>query len=163
MSSEPRVSVILASRNASATAVQCLDALRTQTGGVPFEVIIVDSSTDGTDEMIRKRYPEFRLLHFGERKFPGEARNLGRIELMMNHLSLALVDAIDAVGGVFEQAFEAVAAFGDPRLRRIAERNRLAAPGDAQHQIQIEIAARCQREHGNLPHSGQAPGRDPQI
>ncbi len=71
-----RVSVILASRNASKTAARCLDALRGQRTSVPFEVIVADSSTDGTDEMIRTRYPEFRLLHFHERKFPGDARNL---------------------------------------------------------------------------------------
>ena len=71
----PAVSVILASRNAGRTVVQCLDALRAQKTTVPFEVIISDSSTDGTDEIIREYYPEFVLLHFNERKFPGDARN----------------------------------------------------------------------------------------
>lgn len=73
---DARVSVILASRNARATVVPCLEALRAQRTSVPFEVIIADSSTDGTDELIRSRYPEYRLLHFAERKFPGDARNL---------------------------------------------------------------------------------------
>src|SRR4051794_34626922 len=71
----PQVSVILACRNAKATIVECLNALRTQQTDVPFEILIADSSTDGTDDLIRQQFPEARLLHFTERKFPGDARN----------------------------------------------------------------------------------------
>jgi hypothetical protein len=37
----------------------------------------VDSSTDGTDGIVEREFPEVRLLHFRERCKVGEARNLG--------------------------------------------------------------------------------------
>ena len=45
---EPAVSVIVASFNARATIGAALDSLQRQDGDVPFEVIVVDSSQDGT-------------------------------------------------------------------------------------------------------------------
>lgn len=72
---EVKVSVIIACRNASRTIGRCLDSLWRQKTRVPFEVIVADSSTDGTDAMIAGRYPEVRLLHFTQRKWPGDARN----------------------------------------------------------------------------------------
>jgi glycosyltransferase involved in cell wall biosynthesis len=73
----PRVSVIVASFNAADTIERCLSALEGQDCDEPFEVIVIDSSSDGTAEFIRRRFPSVRLHTFAERKFPGEARNLG--------------------------------------------------------------------------------------
>ena len=73
----PRVSVIVASFNAADTIERCLSALEGQECEQPFEVIVIDSSKDGTAEVIRRGYPRVNLHTFEERKFPGEARNLG--------------------------------------------------------------------------------------
>jgi glycosyltransferase involved in cell wall biosynthesis len=43
----------------------------------PLEVIVVDSSTDDTREIIRQRFPGVRLHHVEKRIFPGPARNTG--------------------------------------------------------------------------------------
>jgi glycosyltransferase involved in cell wall biosynthesis len=71
------VSVIIACRNARRTIRGCLDSLAAQRTSRTFEVIVADSSTDGTDGIIRAEYPWVRMLHFETRKFPGDARNAG--------------------------------------------------------------------------------------
>ena len=56
---------------------KCLRSLEDQKTSGEFEVIVVDSSTDGTDEIVAKQFPGVRLFAFSERKFPGDARNFG--------------------------------------------------------------------------------------
>jgi GT2 family glycosyltransferase len=71
------MSVIIASYNARATIADCLESLRSQTVAKEMEVILVDSSGDGTADLVQERFPEVKLLRFSERKFCGDARNLG--------------------------------------------------------------------------------------
>ena len=77
MLDEPQLSVIIASYNSSSTIANCLRSLRRQTTDKPFEVIVIDSSNDATDQLVAQQFPEIRLLHFKERKYPGDARNAG--------------------------------------------------------------------------------------
>lgn len=42
-----------------------------------FEIIVVDSSTDGTAKLVEEEFPEVRLHRFTERKYCGDARNIG--------------------------------------------------------------------------------------
>ncbi len=60
------LSVVIGSRNASAVIGVCLQALKAQTAGVDFEVIVSDCSTDATPTIVRDRFPSVRLLHFEE-------------------------------------------------------------------------------------------------
>ena len=55
----------------------CLGSLAPWATSPEVEIIVVDSSEDGTDELIRSRFPWVRLHHCPERTFPGPARNLG--------------------------------------------------------------------------------------
>lgn len=65
----PRVSVIIPHWNGKQHLETCLEALRRQSFR-QFEVILVDNgSTDGSQEFVRRRYGEVRLLDLG--------RNLG--------------------------------------------------------------------------------------
>lgn len=73
----PEISVVIASLNACDTISQCLRSLEDQVTSRSFEVIVVDSSTDGTVELIRDAFPHVQLHHFSDRKFPGDARNIG--------------------------------------------------------------------------------------
>jgi glycosyltransferase involved in cell wall biosynthesis len=59
------LSVIIAGRNAP-QIVECLDALYPQAQTTPTEIIVADSSDDGTDEAVRRRFPDIRLLHFSD-------------------------------------------------------------------------------------------------
>jgi glycosyltransferase involved in cell wall biosynthesis len=77
MPSKPQLSVVIASFNASRTIAACLESLENQKTDKSFEIIVVDSSTDGTAELVEKGFPEVRLYRFPERKFCGDARNWG--------------------------------------------------------------------------------------
>lgn len=71
----PVVSVVIASYNARETIVSCLESLRRQETDKGFEVIVVDSSNDGTGKIILENFPEVQLHVFPERKYCGDARN----------------------------------------------------------------------------------------
>jgi GT2 family glycosyltransferase len=73
----PEVSVVIASYNASDTIERCLSALTTLETTVPFDVVVVDSSHDGTAELIASRFPEVTLVVVASRLYPGAARNVG--------------------------------------------------------------------------------------
>ena len=62
----PSLSVVIATHNARATIAGCLRALEHQPGRETAEVIVADSSTDGTDLIIREQFSDVRLLRFSE-------------------------------------------------------------------------------------------------
>ena len=70
------VSVIIASHQDVDTIPRCLEALRCQEGAGPYEVIVGDSSTDGTADLVATRFPDVKVLRSAERLAPGAARNL---------------------------------------------------------------------------------------
>ena len=72
---EPYVSVVIPVFNGEATIERCLDALHRQTATFEFEIIVADSSTDATPEIIRDRYPSVQLIRFDGQTYPGTARN----------------------------------------------------------------------------------------
>lgn len=61
-----QLSVVIAAHNASAVIASCLSALAAQSGTVALEVIVADSSTDTTPEIVGTQFPWVRLLHFEE-------------------------------------------------------------------------------------------------
>ena len=73
----PVVSVVIPSYNSARWIRQCLRATRAQSTELPFEVIVVDSSDDGTEQIVVNEFPEVRLFHFQERRSVGTARNIG--------------------------------------------------------------------------------------
>jgi glycosyltransferase involved in cell wall biosynthesis len=81
----PDISVVIASFNERNAIERCLASLDQQLTTKTFEVIVIDSSTDGT-EAVARRFPFVRVHHFPGRKYPGDARNEG--------LALARADVI---------------------------------------------------------------------
>ncbi len=69
--------VIVLSYQARHRIHTALDALRRQDSEARYEVLVVDSGTDGCDTYVRERYPEATVLHSPKRLRPGPARNLG--------------------------------------------------------------------------------------
>ena len=76
-SESPELSIVIASYDARWSIEMCIDSLRLQKTSRTFETILVDSSTDGTGDLVRQRYPEVKLITSASRLFPGDARNLG--------------------------------------------------------------------------------------
>lgn len=72
-----RVSVVIASYNSAGTIERCLRSLERQLDREAFDIIVVDSSQDGTADLIARGFPRVKLFRYGERKFPGDARNIG--------------------------------------------------------------------------------------
>lgn len=77
MRERPEISVIVPTYNAATSVRACLDSLRRQRTARRFEIIVVDSSTDGTDQIVQREYPECTLRHFAQRRYCGAARNIG--------------------------------------------------------------------------------------
>ncbi len=84
-------SVIVPSYNSRATIVQCLSALHGQQTQCSYEIIVVDSSTDGTGALIASHFPRVKLVQLSSRTLPGPARNRG-IQIAQGDL-LAFTDA----------------------------------------------------------------------
>ncbi|CAN5368093.1 glycosyltransferase family 2 protein [soil metagenome] len=62
----PDLSVIVLNYNGRSFLPGCLDALASQVGAPPFEVILVDNaSADGSAEFVRSHYPGVRVLETG--------------------------------------------------------------------------------------------------
>ncbi len=72
----PELSVVIAAYNERHSIERCLISLEQQQTNHAFEVILIDSSNDGTDA-VALRFPFVRVQHHSERKYPGDARNAG--------------------------------------------------------------------------------------
>lgn len=72
-----KASIIIASYNSEKTIKTCLQSLREQDCSLPYEIIVIDSSNDSTRDIIKKEFPEVKLIHFPEKTFPGKCRNVG--------------------------------------------------------------------------------------
>lgn len=77
MPEAPDISVIIASHEAGLTIERCLESLVSQCCRRNFEILLIDSSTDGTHQKVQARFPSVQVRHFQERWFCGEARNFG--------------------------------------------------------------------------------------
>jgi GT2 family glycosyltransferase len=81
--SEPRgrskvdLSVVIPTYNGERTIADCLNSVQRAVGRRRAEIIVVDSSTDSTPDVVRRRFPELILLRSEKRLSAGEARNRG--------------------------------------------------------------------------------------
>lgn len=70
------VSVIITAYNARDTVRACLASLDAQRTSHTFEVLFVDSGSDGTAELVAAEFPQVRLLRSEKRLYAGDGRNL---------------------------------------------------------------------------------------
>jgi glycosyltransferase involved in cell wall biosynthesis len=85
------VSVIIPSYNTKCFIDRCLQSLLPQVEEFNSEIIIIDSSTDGTEKHIMEFYPSIKIFHFKDKKYIGQARNIG-ISKASNNI-IAFIDA----------------------------------------------------------------------
>jgi len=71
------ISVIIPSYNSEQTISNCLKSIEDQSYTGDFEIIVVDSSYDGTPEVVSSDYPVAKLIRLNKRTDPGTARNIG--------------------------------------------------------------------------------------
>lgn len=93
--SKPVCSIVIPAYNARRYLAECLSSVLEQETEFPFEVIVVDDgSTDGSADLIRKRFPTVRLFQ-KENGGPGSARNRAATEAESD--ILVFIDADDAM------------------------------------------------------------------
>lgn len=71
------VSLIVPSFRSRATIAETLQSALDQRINGAMEVVVVDSSDDGTAEWVRQRFPQIQVHHSPHRLLPGAARNRG--------------------------------------------------------------------------------------
>ena len=97
----PDISVIVPCYNSSRTIRYCLESVIRQVTSARFEVIVVDSSTDSTPQIVASEFPSVRLIHSKHRLFAGAARNIGATNaratllLMIDSDCIAELDLIE--------------------------------------------------------------------
>lgn len=104
------VSIIIVSYNTKKLTSDCLRSLYRQTSGVDFEAIVVDNaSTDGSQEMVKRDFPQAILIEnqnnlgFGAANNRGRALAKGKYILYLNSDTLLLNNAIKIFFDYFEQ------------------------------------------------------------
>lgn len=77
LQNRPSFSIVIPTYNRKDTLRRCLAATTNQDYS-DYEVIVVDdASTDGTDEMVRREFPQVRYLRQERNRGPAAARNQG--------------------------------------------------------------------------------------
>ena len=104
------VSVIILNWNTRDLLGQCLRSLYDTMSGLKFEVVVVDNaSADGSVEMVRRAFPQVRLitnaenLGFARANNRAMAASYGRFMLLFNSDAIATSDAIQALVSLAEK------------------------------------------------------------
>jgi GT2 family glycosyltransferase len=71
------VSVIIPAYHGRRTIPDCIQSVERALRGRRAEIIVVESSADGTDAIVRRQFPHVRILAPATQVTAGEARNLG--------------------------------------------------------------------------------------
>lgn len=90
-----KISVIVPCYNGEATISRCLGALSNQAlDKKAYEVIVVDSSDDNTPEIIKRQFPDVKLIHLPERTRTGPANTIGIQHAKGKLIALIAADCI---------------------------------------------------------------------
>jgi GT2 family glycosyltransferase len=96
----PLISVIIPCFQHASELVSCLQGLHRQEGGVPFDIIVVDSAPDVGVQAVAAGFPRVRLLSSERPLFAGAARNLGARQAAADILGFIDADCIPKSGWV---------------------------------------------------------------
>ncbi len=61
---KPKLSVVLASQNACRSVSECLGEIEKQRNEDAIEIIVVDNSIDGTQDIIARNFPNIKLVRY---------------------------------------------------------------------------------------------------
>jgi cellulose synthase/poly-beta-1,6-N-acetylglucosamine synthase-like glycosyltransferase len=90
----PKVSLVIPVYNAEASIERCLESALAQEAPFDYEVVVADSSTDRTPEIIAERFPEVRYVRLARRAFPGTARNAAIREAGASYVAMIDADCV---------------------------------------------------------------------
>ncbi|MGH9341401.1 MAG: glycosyltransferase family 2 protein [Acidobacteriota bacterium] len=89
----PLVSVVVPCYQSRNTLASTLEAVLQQQTNFAFEMIVVESSGDGTGQWVSSKYPDVRVIEPGNRLLPGSARNVGAQQSRGEYLAFVDADA----------------------------------------------------------------------
>jgi hypothetical protein len=114
MTSPPDLSVVVVNWNTRDLLKQCLHSVRETVGELNVESIVVDNaSTDGSSAMVRREFPEVRLIENVENVGFARANNQalqisqGRLVLLLNSDTVVRAGALQAMCHFMDQHPEA--------------------------------------------------------
>ncbi len=84
----PKLSVVVASQNARRSAADCLQEIESQCTGNTVEIIVVDNSTDGTQDIIAREFPQVKLIRAPTDKLIPELWGMGIGESFGNYVAV---------------------------------------------------------------------------
>jgi hypothetical protein len=90
----PRLSVVIPSYRSETTLPGVLAALAPQVRGRSREVIVVDSTADGSAARVCAEFPWVQLVELDGRTLPGRARNLGALAARADRLAFLDADVV---------------------------------------------------------------------
>lgn len=73
----PELSIIIGAHNARTSVTECLSTLQKQRHAYRTEIIVVDNSTDGTEDIIATQFPDVTLLRTSPEKWIPELWEVG--------------------------------------------------------------------------------------
>jgi GT2 family glycosyltransferase len=115
-----RISVVIVNWNASADLAECLESLRAQTSPAAQVIVVDNGSTDGSAEMVRRRFPEVHLLEPGANLGFAQACNLGIEAATGEWIAILNNDAVAEPAWLAE--LEAAVHRGGPELGSLQSR-----------------------------------------
>ncbi|MEY2611583.1 MAG: hypothetical protein RL069_395 [Planctomycetota bacterium] len=77
---EPDVTVVIPAYKGITTIKACIESLLVASQGRRTEILVVESSQDGTVELVRNEFPTVRVIACEEQVTAGGARNIGARE-----------------------------------------------------------------------------------
>ena len=92
--STPDVSVVIASYNQKDTIKACVESLLNQKTVRSYEVIVVDSSDNGTGDVLERYVPGITLIRSRRRLFGGTAINVGNARARGNIIACTDTDVV---------------------------------------------------------------------
>jgi glycosyltransferase involved in cell wall biosynthesis len=104
----PKFSIIIPAFQSADVIRSCLNSLMLQIEISNAEIIVVESSGDGTTEIIKNEYPDVILIESEVRLFPGAARNKafqlarGELLVLLDAHCVACDDWLSKIQGKFE-------------------------------------------------------------
>jgi GT2 family glycosyltransferase len=109
MTAVPALSIVVVNWNTRELLAGCLGSIRSHVTDLPVEVFVVDNgSADGSQQMVRERYPAVRLLELGSNHGFAVANNralqlsTGKYCLLLNSDTVLRPGALEAVVAYME-------------------------------------------------------------